>query len=76
MRLENKIAVVTGGSRGIGRAVCVQLAKDLDYPIIINYNSNKAAAEETLKLVEEAGGKGELMPFNVTDVDAVKSALE
>ncbi|CAM3388743.1 3-oxoacyl-ACP reductase FabG [Zobellia roscoffensis] len=73
---KQKYALVTGGSRGIGRAVCVQLAKDLDYQILINYNSNKAAAEETLKLVEEAGGKGELMPFSVTDAEAVKSTFE
>jgi len=71
-----KYALVTGGSRGIGRAVCIQLAKDLDYYILINYNSNKAAAEETLKSVKEAGGKGELMPFNVTDAESVKSVFE
>ncbi|MBT9186644.1 MULTISPECIES: 3-oxoacyl-ACP reductase FabG [Zobellia] len=73
---KKKYALVTGGSRGIGRAVCVQLAKDLDYQILINYNSNKAAADETLRLVEEAGGKGELMAFNVTDAKAVNAALE
>ena len=44
-----KYALITGGSRGIGRAVCIQLAKDSDYHIIINYNSNKDAALETLK---------------------------
>lgn len=73
---KQKYALVTGGSRGIGRAVCVQLAKDLDYSLIINYNSNKEAAEETLKLVKEAGGKGELLQFNVVDSDGVKSILE
>lgn len=73
---KQKYALVTGGSRGIGRAVCLQLAKDLDYGLLINYNSNKEAAEETLKLVEEAGGKGELLQFNVVDGDGVKSILE
>ncbi|SIT05970.1 3-oxoacyl-[acyl-carrier protein] reductase [Zobellia uliginosa] len=73
---KQKYALVTGGSRGIGRAVCIQLAKDLDYQILINYNSNRAAAEETLKLVEQAGGKGELLPFSVTDAEAVRSALD
>lgn len=52
---KKKCALITGGSRGIGRAVCVQLAKDSDYHILINYNSNKEAALETLKQVEEAG---------------------
>ncbi len=73
---KKKYALVTGGSRGIGRAVCIQLAKDSDYTIIINYNSNKSAAEETLSLIEEVGGKGELLQFNVSDADAVSSALD
>jgi len=73
---KQKYALVTGGSRGIGRAICVQLAKDLDYHIIINYNGNKKAAEETLKLVEEAGGNGEILQFNVADAEGVKSILE
>jgi len=73
---KQKYALVTGGSRGIGRAVCVQLAKDLNYHLLINYNSNKEAAEETLKLVQEAGGNGELLQFNVVDGDSVKSILE
>lgn len=70
-----KFALVTGGSRGIGRAICEKLAKDLDYKILINYNSNEAAAKETLALVEQNGGQGEIIKFNVTDADAVKQAL-
>lgn len=73
---KQKFALVTGGSRGIGRAICIQLAKDSEYHILINYNSNETAAKETLKSVEEAGGKGELMPFNVTDAENVKSSLD
>jgi len=73
---KKKYALVTGGSRGIGRAVCEQLAKDLDYTLLINYNSNKAAAKETLKSVEAAGGNGELMQFNVVDSESVKSVLQ
>ncbi|MFC4095325.1 3-oxoacyl-ACP reductase FabG [Euzebyella saccharophila] len=73
---KEKYALVTGGSRGIGRAICVQLAKDLDYKILINYNSNSEAAEETLQLVEEAGGSGEVIQFNVTEANKVKSVLE
>ena len=73
---KRKYALVTGGSRGIGRAICEQLAKDLDYTLLINYNSNADAAQETLSLVEAAGGKGELMQFDVVDAEAVKSTLE
>ncbi|MFH6602732.1 3-oxoacyl-ACP reductase FabG [Maribacter algicola] len=71
-----KYALVTGGSRGIGRAICVQLANDLDYRILINYNGNKKAAEETLEQVEAAGGMGEIIQFNVTEAANVKSAIE
>ncbi|MDC6387622.1 3-oxoacyl-ACP reductase FabG [Maribacter sp. PR1] len=71
-----KYALVTGGSRGIGRAVCIQLAKDLDYTLLINYNSNKDAAEETLAIVKEVGGSGEIIQFNVTNSEGVKTKLE
>lgn len=73
---KKKYALVTGGSRGIGRAICVQLAKDSEYNLLINYNNNEAAAHETLKLVEEAEGSGEILQFDVTDADAVKKALD
>lgn len=72
---KKKCALITGGSRGIGRAVCVQLAKDSEYHILINYNSNKDAALETLKQVEEAGASAEIIQFNVVDAEAVKAAL-
>lgn len=68
-------ALVTGGSRGIGRAISQRLAAD-GMPVIINYNSNHAAAEETLRLIEEAGGKAELLPFDVSSVESVDKALE
>lgn len=71
-----KYALVTGGSRGIGRAVCIQLAKDLSYHILINYNSNKDAALETLKEVEAVGGNGEIIQFNVVDAAMVASKLD
>lgn len=71
-----KYALVTGGSRGIGRAVCVQLAKDLDYRLLINYNGNKEAAQQTLKQVEAVGGQGEILQFDVTDARAVNKALD
>ena len=70
-----RFALVTGGSRGIGRAVCVELARR-GYPVVINYNSNTAAAVETAALVAQAGGTAELLPFDVADPKAVEAALE
>ncbi len=67
--------MVTGGSRGIGRAVCVELARR-GYPVVINYNSNTAAAEETAALIAAEGGTSELLPFDVADGQAVEDALE
>ncbi|MGN1353807.1 MAG: 3-oxoacyl-ACP reductase FabG [Alloprevotella sp.] len=69
-----KYALVTGGSRGIGRAVCLKLA-EAGWQVIINYRSGHEAAEETLRLVREAGGDGELLPFDVADADAIEAAL-
>lgn len=69
-----KYALVTGGSRGIGRAVCLKLA-EAGWQVIINYRSGREAAEETLRLVREAGGDGELLPFDVADADAIEAAL-
>lgn len=64
--IEGKIAVVTGGSRGIGRAIAVELAGN-GYYIIFTYKSNDDAAQETLKLIREAGGGGEALKFDVAD---------
>ena len=69
-----KYALVTGGSRGIGRAVCLQLA-DMGYPVLINYASNREAAEETKRLAEAKGVVAELLPFNVANVEEVDNAL-
>ncbi|HLV38262.1 3-oxoacyl-ACP reductase FabG [Xanthomarina sp.] len=71
-----KCALITGGSRGIGKAICIQLAIDTDYHILINYNSNQAAALETLKAVEAEGNTGEILQFNVADAEQVKSTLD
>ncbi len=73
---KQKYALITGGSRGIGRAVCIQLAKDLDYNLIINYNGNKEAAQQTLKEIEALGGQGEIMQFDVTNAEAVNKAFD
>lgn len=70
----NRYALVTGASRGIGRAIAVRLAKD-GYRIIINYASNRTEAENTLAQVREAGSDGELLQFDVADGAAVQAAL-
>lgn len=70
-----KYILVTGGSRGIGRAVCIRLAQ-MGLPIIINYHSNEAAAKETQQLVEAQGVNAELMPFDVCDEAQVSKALD
>ncbi|MBF4471246.1 3-oxoacyl-ACP reductase FabG [Flavobacterium sp. HJJ] len=70
-----KCALVTGGSRGIGSAICEKLALDSDYHILINYHSNKKAAEETLESVVAKGATGEILQFNVADFTEVQSVL-
>lgn len=70
-----KYALVTGGSRGLGRAVCVKLAS-LKIPVIINYQNNVAAANETLQEIEEGGGVAELLQFDVADANAAQNALQ
>ncbi|NIG57186.1 3-oxoacyl-ACP reductase FabG [Chitinophaga sp. Cy-1792] len=69
-----KCALITGGSRGIGRAVCVKMA-ELGYHVLINYKGNEAAAQETLEAVKNAGSTGELLQFNVGEAEEVKSVL-
>ncbi|WP_342083904.1 3-oxoacyl-ACP reductase FabG [Dyadobacter sp. OTU695] len=68
-------ALVTGASRGLGRAIAVQLAKDHGLHILVNYASNQAAAEETLDEIQANGGSGELLPFNVQNKAEVDEAL-
>lgn len=68
-------ALVTGGSRGIGRAVAVRLAGE-GIPVIVNYTSNQAKAEETVAVIASAGGAAELLRFDVSDTEAVDAALE
>lgn len=70
-----KYALVTGGSRGIGRAICVRLAR-MGYTLLINYSSNAAEADVTLQMVRQAGSDGETMQFDVSDAQQVNAALE
>ena len=67
----SKYALVTGGSRGIGRAICVRLAQE-GYQVIINYASNEAEAQKTLEMT---GNNGEILPFDVSNAEQTKAAL-
>ncbi|MBP7807730.1 MAG: 3-oxoacyl-ACP reductase FabG [Bacteroidia bacterium] len=67
-------ALVTGGSRGIGRACCIKLA-EMGYNILINYTSNDAEAQKTLEAVKAKGVEGVLMKFDVSDMAAVDKAV-
>lgn len=67
--------MVTGASRGIGKAVALRLAQD-GFPVLLNYRSQTAAAEEVKRQIEDAGGKAELLPFDVSDPKAIEASLE
>lgn len=69
-----RYALVTGGSRGIGRNVCFKLAQ-MGFTVIINYVSNEAEAQKTLEEVKNLGGDGELLRFNVMDREACTKAI-
>lgn len=69
-----KCALITGGSRGIGKAVCVKMAS-LGYHVLVNYKSNKEEAEKTLSLINEAGSTGELLQFDVADKAQIQQTL-
>lgn len=69
-----KYALVTGGSRGIGKAVCLKLAEQ-GYNVLINYLSNDAAADETLKLVKLKGVEGENLKFDVANRNETREVL-
>ena len=69
-----KTALVTGGSRGIGRAVCIKLAA-MGYYVLVNYKSNVGEAETTLSQIRENGQNGELLKFDVSDRNQIKQTL-
>ena len=74
MGVTTKFALVTGGSRGIGRAIAVRLAKD-GFKVIINYISNEQAALSALEAVRVAGSDGELLKFDVADAESASAAI-
>jgi 3-oxoacyl-[acyl-carrier protein] reductase len=73
--MSRNVALVTGGSRGIGRAICLELAKSGSY-VVVNFRSNKKAAEETMELIHQAGGMGETVCFDVADQAATGQNIE
>ena len=70
-----RYALITGASRGIGRAIAIELAKD-GCAILLNYKSNHTEAEATKQMIEAAGGEAELMPFDVSQPDTINAALD
>jgi 3-oxoacyl-[acyl-carrier protein] reductase len=74
-QLAGKVALVTGGSRGIGRAVCVELAAQ-GATVWINYAARSDAAEATAALCEEKGAAAKIIPFLVEDSEGVDKAIE
>ena len=70
-----KCAIITGGSRGIGRAICLKLAEEKNYHLLINYTSNEALANETLEKVKELGTTGEILKFDVSNAEETTNVL-
>jgi len=69
-----KYALVTGGSRGIGRAISLKMVT-LGYHVLVNYKSNEEEANQTLAMIKQAGGTGELVKFDVADPQQVDAAI-
>ena len=72
---DKKTAIITGASRGIGRATAVQLAR-AGYFVIINFKTNETAAQETLNMVKSEGGDGTIIPFDVADSEQTRNAVK
>ncbi len=74
-RLDNRVALVTGGSRGIGRAICTALARQ-GAEVFVNYAKGEVAARETCDAIIAAGGKAEPIGFDVSEMKAVEGAVQ
>lgn len=74
MELRDKVALVTGASRGIGRAVVIELASRGAF-VIINYAQNESGAREALSEIENSGGKGQVRQFDVSDFSRVQDEI-
>ena len=70
-----RYALVTGGSRGIGRAICIKLAA-MGYPVVLNYLGNQEAAEATKSAMEQMGGTAQLLRFDISNPQAIEEAIE
>jgi 3-oxoacyl-[acyl-carrier protein] reductase len=75
MTSAQKRVLVTGASRGIGRAVALELAR-AGFAIALNYRANESAAREVAGEIERLGGRASLLPFDVADVETSRAALE
>ena len=71
---DKRVAIVTGGNKGIGRAISIELAK-VGYYIVINYKSDDAAASETLNMIKNIGADAEIIKFDVSNVKETKDAI-
>ena len=69
-----KTALVTGGSRGIGRAICIKLAA-MGYYVLVNYKNNEYEADITLSHIKANAGRGALLQFDVADREQIKETL-
>ncbi len=74
-KYDGKVAIVTGASKGIGRAICVELAA-CGYHVVINYRSDEQGAVETLERVKDAGSTGKIMPFDVSEFKKTQEAVD
>ncbi|MGF7185132.1 3-oxoacyl-[acyl-carrier protein] reductase [Desulfitispora alkaliphila] len=75
MTFNSKVAIVTGGSRGIGRAICLELARS-GATVIVNYAGNEAAATEVIQKIEAGGGTAAAIKADVKNSDEVKNMIK